>query len=526
MKKQVYYMIAAALTLGFGACTNNELETESEVAQQDGHVTITARIANAASTRVSIDGLDLSWNEDDEIGIVYSQDGKYTLEPFKYVTGEGGVAEFKSENDLSDKTQVGYAIYPYNDIYSSYVPDYNMIGIIFACKENASSQISMPLLGTGDVVSNEFTFNTLGALLAITVKNLPAGYTKAKLDTNNGDLYLTGGAYIYTDKGFYKISSMSQGSPTSITYSFENSSATDQTFYFPIPAQDAIGSYSYKGTTFTLSGDDMTSVGFTIGSNFKPERNKKYTKVIVFDEDGNRSTDQFTLANANLEVSNSASVDITNGTYDPTIVIPQNKKEGNKETVTLTLNGSKTSSSPSTIDIEEGKAVEGKAAAANVDINLESNTTILNVNLPSSEVTLSGNDYNELECLYVKGAKTMTVNRNVKSFFYISSSKKLVVNNTVNLLSVEGAVDEIEVNGSVTDEFAIEGASNETKVTFGSESSVYKLLVKGTITLTVVNSSSESIEVTWDEDTGKKVTAVQKGDTTTLKFVDGVLIEE
>jgi hypothetical protein len=554
MKKQVYYMIAVALTLGLGACTNNELETESEVAQQDGHVTITARIANAASTRVSIDGLDLSWNEGDRIGILYINGNNYLLEPFIYKMGSNGVAVFESENTISDEeVQGNYALYPYND-ESHGLPDYFMFS--YACEAESPTKVNLPLFGTWDSENEEFAFQAAGSLLAVTVKNLPAGYTEAKLETSqtNG-LGLQGTAVILYQMGWYYLEP-NENISQSITYSLSNDTKTDQTLYFPIPSKEALerkGIFSYEGTKFTLSGDGMTSVGFTIGSNFAPEKNKKYTKVIVFDEDGNRSTDPVALANANLEVSNSASADLSSMyPKDPTFLIPQNKKEGNEETVTLSLSGFESDSSPNITYVKEGEAVEGKVAAANVDIDLKGDPYAANItiDLPSSKVTLGGyDDGKELSALYVYGAKTITTNGAVSNFIYKGSSEKVVLNNTVEVLYVKGNIDNLEVNDNVRnltaehaikemgvnatiENFTISGMNNEMTLTFGATGFVSNpIYVMGTIKLTVVNQSEmtnpsdcQYIEIVWGEDSENNKKVIQTG-TTTLTFVDGVLQE-
>jgi hypothetical protein len=237
---------------------------------------------------------------------------------------------------------------------------------------------------------------------------------------------------------------------------------------------------------------------------------------------------------------------------DPTFLIPQNKKEGNEETVTLSLSGFESDSSPNITYVKEGEAVEGKVAAANVDIDLKGDPYAANItiDLPSSKVTLGGyDDGKELSALYVYGAKTITTNGAVSNFIYKGSSEKVVLNNTVEVLYVKGNIDNLEVNDNVRnltaehaikemgvnatiENFTISGMNNEMTLTFGATGFVSNpIYVMGTIKLTVVNQSEmtnpsdcQYIEIVWGEDSENNKKVIQTG-TTTLTFVDGVLQE-
>jgi hypothetical protein len=435
--------------------------------------------------------------------------------------GSNGVAVFESENTISDEeVRKDYALYPYND--KSYgLPDYFMFS--YACEAESSTKVNLPLFGTWDSENEEFAFQAAGSLLAVTVKNLPAEYTEAKLETSSGSGICLQGevAYILYQEGVYFIDGNAPDISRSITYTLSNSTRTDQTFYFPLSSKEALDGRifsTYENTKFTLSGEGVITTGFTIGINFSPERNKKYTKVIVFDESGMRTYDVVELTNASLETSNKASADLSGYTDVPNFIIPQNKKEGNTETVELSLSNCASLQ----IGVMHGSNVDGKFAPENVNINISSGEyASLNVDLPSSNVTLTSNDGYPLSDLTVEGAKAMTVDAKAVAFTFNGPSEKLTIKKTVNNLTVKGYVDEMEVN-QLVENLIINGANNKMTLTFGDEGSVSNFKVTGSITLTVINNASDSISI--ESDIYSSVT-IEGHSRKELTFQEGMLID-
>jgi hypothetical protein len=421
---------------------------------------------------MSADGLSLKWNEGDKIGVVYSfvntGETTYKVVPFEYVGGSEEATKFQaSANDIPDGyTQGNYAIYPYHESGFSYdVSDSDGTSITcnFAC-ETDYQKVSLPLLGAKeDNQENVFTFKATGSLLAVKVKNLPAKYTTATLTTREYGTPLQGTMTINTNTGLYSFSK-SDDANYSISYTIASDEAADRTFYFPLPAYDV---YSYDDTTFTLSGDDVTSTGFSI-DYLEVTANQMYTKEITFDENGKRVLDPITQATVDLKTNDEVEADLSTVTKSSgTIYLPKNKSANNDETVKISLKNGNVGSLNYLYLYDTGNEDDSeKAYAKNVEVEIGGNMNsveasdessgssgvYLNLFLSSDQnVKVSGSEDAPISGLSISNAGAVDVDCAVEYGLNVGNCSSLAVNKSVgSTLTLSSPVPEVVINANVS----------------------------------------------------------------------------
>jgi hypothetical protein len=272
---------------------------------------------------------------------------------------------------------------------------------------------------------------------------------------------------INTNTGLYSFSK-SDDANYSISYTIASDEAADRTFYFPLPAYDV---YSYDDTTFTLSGDDVTSTGFSI-DYLEVTANQMYTKEITFDENGKRILDPITQATVDLKTNDTVEADLSTVTKSSgTIYLPKNKSANNDETVKISLkNGNVGSLNYLYLyDTESSSYNEddsGKTYATNVEVEIGENMNFveasgessgalgvyLNLSLSSDQnVKVSGSEDASIPGLSISNADAVDVDCAVEYGLNVGNCSSLAVNKSVgSTLTLSSPVPEVVINANVS----------------------------------------------------------------------------
>lgn len=374
MKRNLFFTILAGIIL-FAACNKEELG-ELPISEHTIYATLPS---DDAQTRTTInDNLQVVWGENDQISVFAVNGDEFTNNQGVISGGVGTTdATFSVTVDGTEKVA---AVYPY---FSTTSFDGETITITmdneYQYSENGICGAPMAaIINSQDAI---IAFKNAGALMGLTVNNIPAGYNQAILEST-GEEVITGVCEIIFD---------ANGNPTltprteaeggkTITINFEASaSLTSKTFYFPIPVQE------YGGLKLSISNGTETIVLKQKALN--AERSVRYKSTLTLDEvSGSTPVDASSASEATEKLSDgnsSVNVTITENETQPTIYLPTSDK----------------STSLSFESIPAGKTVTiqetvGAAVSDNVNISVSSDENSENsfdIQLPNSTVTLNAN---------------------------------------------------------------------------------------------------------------------------------------
>ena len=397
MKKNLFCLLAVG-TMILAACSNEDLATKS-VSNQ----TVSAVLPQEeAQGRTTLNGLQVVWNTGDAIS-VFAENGEV------YANNQGTITTGVGETDATfsvtvDGTSKVAAAYPYTSTnsYNGSVIAMTMADS-YTYTENGIGGAPMAALISDQNANIEF--KNAGALMGLTVNNIPAGYNKAIL-TSKGEQAITGACEIAFDtNGNPTLTATSGAIGKAITINFDAAQTkTNKTFYFPIPVN------SYSALEFSISNGSENKVLKTKALDAK--RSIRYKSTLTLDEvTGSTPVDAANAADATqklAEGSNSVSVTIPDSDSEPTISLP------------ISDNQTSLSFEP----IPTGKIVtiqattEGTAVSDQVTISAssdENSSNSFNINLPNSTVTLDANGetatYNEVTASTAEN--TLIVNKSV-----------------------------------------------------------------------------------------------------------------
>lgn len=286
--RKILLSAIALLALAFASCSKSELDP---VKENKYTYTIKASI-NSFGTKTTMMGNTVNWEEGDQIAL-FANDGSKSL----FTLSEGaGSSEgvFGTSDNIDGKTFVA-ALYPYNaeasyadgTISTTSAKEYN-----WAEGKNNKAIMAAKVSGTGNIV-----FKNAGAVIVLTVNNIPAGYNKIVLSSGvavNGATTIS-----FTDDIPTATMNADSDENKSVTINFEKSVAvTDRTFYFPVAITSEAAPFNvnlYDGTASkNLVSDKYTLV----------ERNNRYYKTINFDSNGNPPTQAATSDEINELIRN------------------------------------------------------------------------------------------------------------------------------------------------------------------------------------------------------------------------------
>lgn len=380
--KKILFTSLAVLGLGMAGCSNEDLGVA-----KSGVDEVRATMGDADS-RTAMNGNSVVWSADDAIGIFATGGNTYTNTKYTLSTDAGNKdAGFSGRLEGQNPVKKA-AFYPYDE-GASY--DGSKISLTlkdaYTYKEGENNGAPMACLINDDAQST-LSFKNAGALMSVTVNNIPADYTWAKLTSTATQERTTppaiaGSAQIAFENGTPALTITGTKGSTSVTINFTASGVTNKTFYFPLPVAD------YPALELSIGSASKSEVLKT--KALKAERNGRYTTTITFDEvTGSVPTTVESVSGVAAALANTNSVsvtDVASSESSPTVSIP--KKDTPAENVSISFEDISTTN---TVAIKEDGASSG-TAPENVLVSVPQLETApkFEINLPASTVTLAAN---------------------------------------------------------------------------------------------------------------------------------------
>ena len=415
MNKKVLLALVAGIVM-LAACKKDNVGTGFTSKE-----TVTATLP-APQTKTTLSGLQVVWGADDAIS-VFAQDGS------NITNNEGTIATGQGTTEATfdvviEGTQKLAALYPYA-VSSAYDGDKMSINMAdtYAYTENGIGGAPMASLIKSTSKSTAITFKNAGALMGITVNNIPAGYNKAIL-TSKGDEVVAGPCEITFDAdGNPTMVATSAATGKVITITFDAASElTNKTFYFPIPVDD------YSSLQISISNGSDTKVLKTKALSAK--RSVRYKSTLTLDAvTGVIPTEVTGSAAANDALEDgktSLSVTVAPEETTPTITLPQ----GTAPT-TLAFEPIPQGAVVTIQEGTEGNVTDELTIAASSE---PTSNNIFEIILPNSTVTLESNGEGTVydEVTAHTAANTLVVGADV----------------TINTLKVKGG--NVRVSGTIS----------------------------------------------------------------------------
>jgi len=442
MKRQLFLSLTIVGLL-LTACKKDDTGT-IVLSQQ----TVSASLPETdVQTRTSLNGLQVVWNTDDAITVFAENGQTYSNNKGEILTGVGTTSA-TFEVVIEGTTKVA-AVYPYMEDAEYEAGKISMtLPTSYTYIENGIGGAPMAALISDQ--TSPIAFKNAGALMGLTVNNIPAGYNKAILKSN-GEKAIAGPCEISFDDGKPTIKATDDADRKEITINFDAAqTATNKTFYFPIP----VGNYS----ELELSISNGIDVKVLKKKGLNAERSMRYKTTLTLDVvSGETPVEANGAVDATSKLasgSNSVNVTITEGENNPTIKLPS----------------SDNSTSLSFESIPEGKTVtiqettDGADVSEQVTISASSDdnsNNSFNINLPNSTVTLNANGevatYNEVTA--ATADETLIIGKGVTVSTLIIRKGHVRVYGKVKEISRDG-----DQNGTVTYLIKEEGAEIPTEL--------------------------------------------------------------
>lgn len=426
-----------AMAIGMGSCTNDLVEEVNPIMGKQDVITVNV---GDESTRTVMDGLNVVWSEEDAIGIFAgSSNAEYSLSSGAGTTS----AEFTG---LAPQSLKEVAYFPYvanatwvNNVISTTLPS------TYVYAEGTNNNAVMAALMADDAQSS-ISFQNAGALYAITVENIPAGYDKAVMTYLGADdnVGIAGNATITFVDGVPTLAIPEAANAASaqktITITFTGTG--NKTFYFPMPAIDV---ETFPGLQFSLQGEGKTSIKASAYTK-EPQRNKFYAETLTLDNvSGGIVSEADDIAAANTELAKDAvtSVAVDDATADTPITIPAKSAESAAVEHTIDLSeATLPTTGPVEIVVTEGTGEKATVEKLTVIVPEGAEAGSYTINAPGTTVTIQGADGTVIETIEATTAEnTLIIGEGVT-----------IKNLTIKKGNVElkGNVGSIESEGATT----------------------------------------------------------------------------
>lgn len=404
--KRIFYMSLAALTLGISSCTNEELSDSSKVIGNDRIVVDLP----GATTRTHMDETDRNkvlWTTGDEISIFSVSSNQYTNN--KYTLSSGGNTQSgEFTGSVSEGSTKKAAFYPYvaGTTFDGSKISFNMSNnlTLDADKPTENNKAPMACIISPDA-QDKISFKNAGALLDITVRNIPTEYKKIVLTSKGENAPSISGAMEIE---------FSDGDPTlkvagtattaasedkTVAISFTLSVLKDLQFFFPIPA----GTYPELSLTLykdnESTGTELRSFKGDSDSGLTVAKGERLYATVIFDKvtgDIAASVNSTSDVKEALKESDAVSVigEITG--VSNTVTVPTATSGSTGET-TKSLSLEKVASGASLQVSDENSSGSTNNSVDNFILSIPNNETTdfqplnVTVTMPNTTVTLTGN---------------------------------------------------------------------------------------------------------------------------------------
>lgn len=456
--KNIIYLSLAALTLGFCGCSNETFEGESQVTM--GQI---KAVLPSTGSRTIMNGNSVLWSATDHIGIIAQNSEQFSNNDYQLTAGAGTQSgtfsgsftgtlkllayyPYIASATCSDGATIKFSL-PDSYTYNSGEPENNN-NAPMACKIGADKQ---------DIIS----FRNAGALIDITIKNIPAGYNKAVLTSTGTDAPNIAGeaqiAFDDSDNPALTTTGAQESKSVTISFTAATGATQDLRFYFPVP----VTTYPELKISLTKDGSDQKDIKTFKGNDGKgvtATRGTRLHATVTIDKvTGVVPTEVASTTEANKALKESNAVTINEIKADettPTVELPKRDESGANTPVNIAIEN--ITGESKTVTLKESESGSG---AADKEVNLSlgkvaSNTTV-DVTLANSTVTISSIDGTPVEIKQMTAAtaaNTLIIDKGV-------TIKELIV--AKGNVKVYGVVEKISRKN--------ENADNLTTVTsYGS----------------------------------------------------------
>ena len=438
-------MSLAALTLGISSCTNEELSDSSKVIGNDRIVVDLP----GATTRTHMDETDRNkvlWTTGDEISIFSVSSNQYTNN--KYTLSSGGNTQSgEFTGSVSEGSTKKAAFYPYvaGTTFDGSKISFNMSNnlTLDADKPTENNKAPMACIISPDA-QDKISFKNAGALLDITVRNIPTEYKKIVLTSKGENAPSISGAMEIE---------FSDGDPTlkvagtattaasedkTVAISFTLSVLKDLQFFFPIPA----GTYPELSLTLykdnESTGTELRSFKGDSDSGLTVAKGERLYATVIFDK-----------VTGDIAASVNSTSDVKEALKESDAVSVTGEITGVSNTVTVP-----TATSGSTGETTKSLSLEKVASGASLQVSDENSSGSTNnsvdnfiLSIPNNETT----DFQPLNVTVTMPNTTVTLTGNAGAAIYgtvtsETADNTLVIGNGVEVKKVVVKKGNIRVN--------------------------------------------------------------------------------
>lgn len=376
MKKQILFLI----TLAIAICGCQKEESYPSAGNQD---VIGAVIASETGTKTAMNGSQVVWEEGDEISI-FSKDGNYFVNN-KYSLISGGSTTNATFSGYFEGESKVAALYPFSEGASYSANGVSLTLPATYTYENDHKNNKAPMAAM--ISSNDIVFLNAGALMTLTVRNIPAGYNAAKLYvTDANDPALAGECVVTFDGGIPTMKAAANASVKEVKIEFTPSNeVSTKTFHFPVP----VGNY----TTLAFAITDGTETKVLKEKALNVQRNKKYTNTITLDSVTGGIPEETTMENVeeDLKTKPNVTIDNVSSSDDATISLPT--ETAGQE---VNINFESIDANVDEIVINSADASDAQVPTVlNITVPTLGDQTKIEVDMPNTTVTITAADTGE-----------------------------------------------------------------------------------------------------------------------------------
>ena len=293
--KQMTWIITTLL-VGILAGCNTEEPFMDELVTTSHIVTITAGSEDNATKAAISDALAFTWTTGDQIA-VHTTDGYKTSSAL--TSGDSPSATFTV--DLGEGTRQNYAVYPASAALASYATAENLrVHYADTYSYNSNADFSpMVMIAKGNAPGTNLSFKHVGALVRMTVNNIPPEATKL---TFTFQYKVTGDFPVSNpDTDAPDVTTTTSESDNVVTFHLPDHAGTwwdGKVFNIPVPCQvmGTVVCAAFKGSDKLLEGT------CTIPNMTRAKGTKKTIYLPVFSVS---DTKKVTIAKSNLQATTS-----------------------------------------------------------------------------------------------------------------------------------------------------------------------------------------------------------------------------
>ena len=368
MKNNLFLTLVALVAL-FTACSKDgadQVNLNNEI--------ISATLFHESVSRTALNDLQVVWSADDAISVFTSYGNEYPNNQGALISGAGTTsADFSLVLEGTEKVA---ALYPYQEdaAFDGSVVSLAMPAeYTYADNDISGAPMAAKILNN----ASNIAFKNAGAMLVVTLNNIPVGYNKVIL--TSAEEPIAGACEINFDANDTPVLTTTSSGAEQIVINFAAADEpTSKTFYFPLPVAN------YPELTISISNGTETQLLKSKALN--AARNKRYQSVITLDTVTGDILSEVTGGEAATEKLEGG---------ENTLVVNVVDNSNNSITIPDNTPSNPTSLLFSSISNDEGVVISGGQQASQ-QVNIQapadaSSNNVFEIILPYSTVSLGAN---------------------------------------------------------------------------------------------------------------------------------------